>query len=178
MIMEEKTLSSEYHFHGRIISARVDEIELPDGKRASREVCEHCDGVAVLPITDEGKVVLVSQFRYPFGRIITEAPAGKVDGSEAHLDCAIRELSEETGYTAESLEYLGFAYPSPGCFTERIHLYLARGLKEGKAHPDEDEYVEVSYVDLKEAIEMCEDGRISDAKTVILILRAARKLGL
>ena len=178
MNMEEKTLSGEYHFRGRIISARVDEVELPDGKKASREVCEHCEGVAVLPITDDGKVVLVSQFRYPFGKIITEAPAGKVDGSEAHLDCAIRELSEETGYTAENLEYLGFAYPSPGCFTEIIHLYIANGLNMGKAHPDEDEYVEVSHVDLKEAIAMCEDGRISDAKTVILILKAARKLGL
>ncbi len=178
MNMEEKTLSQEYHFHGRIMNMRVDSVELPDGSKTSREVCEHCEGVAVLPITEDNKVVLVSQFRYPFGKVIIEAPAGKVDGEEAHLDCAIRELSEETGYTAERLEYLGYAYPSPGCFTERIHLYIARGLNEGAAHPDEGEYVEVSYVDIKEAIAMCEDGRISDAKTVILILRAARKLGI
>ncbi len=178
MNMEEKTLSQEYHFHGRIMNMRVDSVELPDGSKATREVCEHCDGVAVLPITEDNKVVLVSQFRYPFGRVITEAPAGKVDDSEAHLDCAIRELSEETGYTAQKLEYLGYCYLSPGCFTERLHLYIAKGLVKGEAHPDEGEYLEVSYVDIKEAVKMCEDGAISDAKTVILILRAAREMGI
>ena len=177
MIMEEKTLSSEYRFKGRIMNVRVDAVDV-GGRKSTREVCEHCDGVAVLPITEEGKIVLVSQFRYPFEKVITEAPAGKVDGDEAHFDCAVRELSEETGYTAEKMEYLGFCYPSPGCFTEKLHLYIARGLKEGAAHPDEGEYVDVSFVDIKEAVAMCEDGRISDAKTVILILRAARQLGI
>ena len=110
--------------------------------------------------------------------MITEAPAGKVDGSEAHFDCAVRELSEETGYTAKEMRYLGFSYPSPGCFTEKLHLYIAKGLTEGKAHPDEGEFLDVLSVDIKEAVRMCESGEIADAKTVILILRAARELGI
>jgi len=177
MNMEEKTLASEYHFKGRIMNIRVDEISLPDGKRALREVCEHCDGVGVLPITEDGKVILVSQFRYPFGKVIIEAPAGKVEAGEAHLDCGARELSEETGYTAGEMKYLGFAYPSPGCFTEKLHLYIARDLKKGATHPDDGELVEVSEYALADAVRMVEDGTISDAKTVILILRAARELG-
>lgn len=177
MSMEEKTLSSERIFEGKIISVRVDSVEV-GGRKTTREVCEHCDGVAVLPITEDNKVILVSQFRYPFGKVITEAPAGKVDGDEAHFDCAIRELSEETGYTAAEMKYLGYSYLSPGCFTERIHLYIAKGLTAGKAHPDEGEFLEVSSVDITEAVRMCEDGEIADAKTVILILRAARELGI
>ena len=177
MIVKEKTLSSERIFDGRIMSVRVDSVDV-GGRKSTREVCEHCDGVAVLPITEDNKVILVSQFRYPFGEVIIEAPAGKVDGDEAHFDCAVRELSEETGYTAGEMTYLGFCYPSPGCFTERLHLYIAKDLKEGASHPDEGEFLEVSSVSLAEAVKMCEDGRICDAKTVILVLRAARALGI
>lgn len=177
MTMEEKTLASEYRFKGKIMNVRVDSVDV-GGRASMREVCEHCDGVGVLPITDDGKVILVSQFRYPFGRVITEVPAGKVEPGEAHLTCGERELSEETGYIAGEMKYLGFAYPSPGCFTEKLHLYIARNLKKGDAHPDEGEYVDVVEYDLGEAVKMCEDGRLSDAKTVILILRAARELGI
>ncbi|MBR5542758.1 MAG: NUDIX hydrolase [Oscillospiraceae bacterium] len=174
---EEKTLTTEYHFRGVIMNVRKDTVECPDGRVSTREVCEHCDGVAVLPVTDDGEAILVSQFRYPFKKEITEAPAGKVDPGEGHLECAVRELSEETGYTAENLSYLGFVYPSPGCFTERIHLYIARGLSEGDAHPDEGEILEVRKYKLQNALDMVLSGEISDAKTQILILRAARELG-
>ena len=177
-MMEEKTLSQKYHFCGVIMNMREDEVELSDGRLTTREVCEHCDGVAVLPITESGEGVLVSQFRYPFGIEVLEAPAGKVDGDEEHLACGIRELSEETGYTAEEMQYLGFAYPSPGCMTERLHLYIARGLHEGAPHPDEGEFLQVKKYKMDDLIKMCENGEISDAKTQILILRAARLLGI
>lgn len=177
MNIAEKTLSSKYHFKGKIMNMREDEV-LVGERKSTREVCEHCDGVAVLPVMENGDIILVSQYRYPFGIEILEAPAGKVEPGEAHLDCGERELSEETGYTAESMEYLGFVYPSPGCMTERIHLYIARGLHEGAAHPDEGEYVEVKRYAFTEALKLCDEGKIDDAKTVILILRAARILGI
>lgn len=173
----EKTLSRKYHFKGRIINMREDEVELC-GKRTTREVAEHCDGVAILPVTADGEIILVSQYRYPFGIEILEAPAGKVDGDESHLECGVRELSEETGYTADEMKYLGFVYPSPGCLTERIHLYLARGLHEGCAHPDEGEFLQIKRLKLSDALRMCDEGEIDDAKTAVLILRAARILGI
>ena len=177
-MMEERTLSQKYHFKGRIMNMRVDEVELSNGQKTIREVCEHCDGVGVLPVTDEGNVILVSQFRYPFGKEVIEVPAGKVDEGEAHFDCGVRELSEETGYTADEMTYLGFAYVSPGCMTEKLHLYLARGLHKGNAHPDDGEFLDVLELPLKKAVRMCENGEISDGKTVILLLRAARILGI
>ncbi len=176
--MTEKTLSSEYIYKGKIMNVRRDEVECQDGRKSIREVCEHCDAVAVLPVTEDKKVVLVSQFRYPFLKVICEAPAGKMEDGEDPLECARREMSEETGYDAEDMTYFGFIYPSPGCFTERVHLYLAENLKNGDAHPDEGEFLEVSHVDLKDAVGMIDDGEISDAKTVVLIMRAAKKYGL
>ena len=175
-MMEEKTLSQKYHFKGKIMNLREDVVELPDGRNATREVCEHCDGVAVLPVKENGEVVLVRQFRYPFERVLTEAPAGKVDEGEHHLDCAVRELSEETGYVADEMEYLGFVYPSPGCFTERIHLYVARGLHEGESHPDDGEFLDVSSLPFADVLKMCESGEINDAKTVLLVLRTSRMM--
>lgn len=175
--MIEKTLSQKYHFKGRIMNIREDEVEIC-GHKTTREVCEHCDGVAVLPITEDGEVILVSQYRYPFEKMVLEAPAGKVDGDEYHLHCGERELSEETGYAADEMTYLGFVYPSPGCLTERIHLYIARGLHEGATHPDADEFVEIKRYKLQDAVKMCDENKIDDAKTEILILRAARIMGL
>ena len=175
--MIEKTLSQKYHFKGKIMNMREDEV-LVGERKTTREVCEHCDGVAVLPITEDGDIILVSQYRYPFERMMLEAPAGKVDGDEHHLDCGVRELSEETGYTADEMIYLGFVCPSPGCFTERIHLYVAKGLHEGETHPDEGEFLEIKRMKLSEAVAMCDENRIDDAKTAILILRAARMFGI
>ena len=171
---EEKKLSSEYHFRGKIMNLRVDTVECPGGRISTREVCEHCDGVAILPIEDDGTVTLVRQFRYPFAKELLEVPAGKMDKGEEHLECGIRELSEETGYSADEMIYLGAYYLSPGCYTERIHLYIAKGIRKGEAHPDEGEILNVETYSLKEAVRMCDDGEIKDAKTVMLILRAAR----
>lgn len=174
----EKTIDSRRIYKGKIIGMRVDTVEMPDGRRTKREVCEHNGGVAVLPVTDSGEVVLVSQFRYPFGCALVEAPAGKLEPGEEHLACGIRELSEETGYSASEMKYLGFIYPSPGYLTEKIHLYLARGLSEGEAHPDEGEELTLRKMSFKKALSMCDSGEINDAKTVAVIYRAARFMGI
>lgn len=172
--MKEKTIESRRIYEGKIMNMRLDSVELENGRRTKREVCEHADGVAILPISENGEITLVRQFRYPFGIDILEAPAGKVEKGEPHLECGIRELSEETGISAENMQYLGFIYPSPGCMTERIHLYIATGLHEGENHPDEGEFLNIEKYSLSEAVEMCDRGIIDDAKTVALILRAER----
>ena len=173
---EEKTLSSEYFYKGEIMNLRVDKVECPGGRISTREVCEHCDGVAILPVDADGTVILVRQFRYPFRKELLEAPAGKMDEGEEHLECGRRELSEEAGYSADEMIYLGAYYLSPGCYTERIHLYIAKGLHKGEAHPDEGEILNVEKYSFSDAVRMCDDGVIKDAKTVMLILRAARLL--
>ena len=116
MDMRETRISGEYFFEGRIMKARVDEVRLPNGKQASREVCEHVGGVGVLPIDQDGNIILVRQFRYPFDTETLEMPAGKMDhGPENAEECGVRELAEETGCTAGRIVPLGAMYPSPGC---------------------------------------------------------------
>ena len=138
MDMTEKQLSSEYKFRGRIMTARVDEVSLPNGKTAPREVCEHVGGVGVLPIDKDGNVILVRQFRYAFDTELLEMPAGKMDhGPEDAEECGIRELKEETGCTAGRIVPLGAIYPSPGFLTEVTYLFAALDLTEGEMQPDE-----------------------------------------
>ncbi len=172
--MKENKIDSRRIYDGKIMNMRVDSVELENGRRSTREVCEHADGVAILPVSENGEITLVRQFRYPFGIDILEAPAGKVEKGEAHLQCGIRELSEETGLSADSMKYLGFVYPSPGCMTERIHLYIATGLHKGECHPDEGEFLNIEKYSLSDAVDMCDRGIIDDAKTAVLILRAER----
>ena len=139
MDMTEKQLSSEYKFKGRIMTARVDEVSLPNGKTALREVCEHVGGVGVLPIDKDGNVILVRQFRYAFDTELLEMPAGKMDhGPEDAEECGIRELKEETGCTAGRIVPLGAIYPSPGFLTEVTYLFAALDLTEGEMQPDKE----------------------------------------
>ena len=136
MDMRETRISGEYFFEGRIMKARVDEVRLPNGKQASREVCEHVGGVGVLPIDRDGNIILVRQFRYPFDTETLEMPAGKMDhGPENAEECGVRELAEETGCTAGRIVPLGAMYPSPGFLTEVTYLFAALDLTEGETHP-------------------------------------------
>ena len=173
MDFTEKKLSEQYYFEGRIMKARVDEVELPGGGRATREVCEH------LPIDADGQVLLVRQFRYPFGELLLEIPAGKLDHGpgEDHYACGVRELREETGCTADEITYLGCIYPSPGFLTEVTHLYAARGLHAGEMQPDEGEFLELVRIPADELERRIAAGEIRDAKTVAAMYRA-RLLGL
>lgn len=179
MDFTEKKLSEQYYFQGRIMKARVDEVELPGGHHATREVCEHLGGVGILPIDADGQVILVRQFRYPFGEMLLEIPAGKLDHGpgEDHYACGVRELREETGCTADEITYLGCIYPSPGFLTEVTHLYAARGLHAGEMHPDEDEFLELVRVPVDVLEQRIAAGEIRDAKTVAAMYRA-RLLGL
>lgn len=169
----EKTLTQRYEFEGRIMKARVDTVELPNGRTATREVCEHVGGVAVLPIDDEGNVYLVRQYRYPYGSEMLEIPAGKIDhGPEGHLSCGVRELREETGFTADHMTYLGEVYPSPGFLTEVLHLYCATGLHAGDCDPDEDEFVETVKMTVAELEQRIARGEIRDGKTIAAMYKA------
>lgn len=177
MDFTEKKCSETYYFKGNIMKARLDEIELPNGKPAKREVCEHVGGVGVLPIDEDGCVLLVRQFRYPFGQLVIEIPAGKLDHgpNEDIRDCGARELKEETGCTADELIDLGCIYPSPGFLTEVTYLFAARGLHPGEAMPDEDEFVERVRMPIAELERRIASGEIRDAKTVAAMYRARLK---
>lgn len=177
MEMREKTLSQEYHFKGHIMAARLDQVELPNGHTAAREVCEHLGGVGVLPIDKDGNIILVRQYRYPYDEIMLEIPAGKLDhgDDEDAADCGLRELKEETGCTAGRIVPLGCIYPSPGFLTEVVHLFAALDLTDGEMQPDEDEFVEVVRLPIAEVEAMVERNEIRDAKTLVALYRAKLK---
>jgi len=169
----EKQVASEKKFEGLIVTVYADTVELHNGHSAYREVVEHPGGVGIVAITEDNKVLLVRQFRYPMAEIMPEIPAGKLEYGEDPYECAVRELSEETGFKAQRVVSLGKLYPSPGYCRETLYVYLATGLTAGESHPDEDEFLSVEAVDFNDACRMAEDGELTDAKTVIGLLRAA-----
>jgi len=171
----EKKLKSEKIFDGTLLHVRRDTVLLPDGKQATREWIVHPGASAVLPILPDGKIILVRQYRYPVGCVTLEIPAGKLDApDEDPLDCAKRELAEETGYHAEHIEKMTTIATTVGFSNEKIHIYSAEGLTPGKQSLDPDEFIHVVRVPLDEAVEMAKDGRIIDAKSIVAILMAAR----
>lgn len=172
MNLIEKTLSSEIIYNGRIITTKVDQAMLPNGGTASREVVMHPGGVCVVALTDKKEVLAVRQFRYPYGEVLLEIPAGKRDkGGEDPLECGKRELKEETGATAENYYPLGVLYPSPGYCDEKIYMFAATGLSYGECDPDDDEFLEVEKIPLKDFVDMILKGEITDAKTQTAVLK-------
>lgn len=169
--LAEKTLKTEPIFSGRVISLQVDEVELPNGKTSTREIVKHPGAVAILPITDDNKIVMVEQYRKPMDRVLIEIPAGKLEKGEEPAHTAVRELEEETGYECESLEWLISFYTSPGFADEIVHVYVAKGLSKKKdaASLDEDEFVNVIEVTLEEALELVKEQKVYDAKTAYAI---------
>lgn len=169
---EEKTLHTEQIFDGRIISVQVDDVLLPDGNTGKRELVKHPGAVAVIPITADGKIIFVKQFRKALERSLVEIPAGKMEPDEAPEITAVRELEEETGYTTDKLTYVTSFYTSPGFANEIIHLYFTDELQElmRKVPGDEDEFVELMELTLDEAEQFERDGRIHDAKTAYALL--------
>jgi len=172
MNLTEKTIHREEIFEGKIIKLRRDTVLLPNGNVATREVVEHPGGVAVVAINDQNEVYIVRQFRYPFGEVIKEIPAGKLDAGEDPFDCCTRELEEETGLSAKKYDYLGKFMVSPGFCHEWIHIYLARELSAGKAHLDPDEFLEVEKIPMDTLMDMIMKNELQDGKTVIGILAA------
>lgn len=177
--LEEKYVSSEEIFDGKIMHVFRDTVKLPDGNTASRELLRHVGAVCVIPVTEDGEVVVERQFRYPINKVITEIPAGKLNfKAEDRLEAAKRELLEETGVTADNWLDMGELYPACAYSDELLNVYLATGLHFGEQKLDEDEFLDIKKVPLKDLVEEVMSGKIADSKTQIAILKAARHLGM
>lgn len=171
MNLRETPVEQEIRYEGRIIRLRVDKAQLPNGKIATREVVEHNGGVCIAALTEQQELLFVRQFRYPYQEVVLELPAGKIDKGEEPLACGKRELTEETGASAQQYRSLGRLYPSPGYCGEVIHLFLATGLSFGSMNPDEDEFLEVERIPLEKAVQMVLDNEVPDAKTQVAVLK-------
>ena len=158
---------------GRFIRVSLENHRLPDGREADFEIVRHPGGAAVLPVLDDGRIVLIRQFRPAVGSHILELPAGKLDEGEAPEVCALRELEEETGYRAGQLESLGKMWTAVGFCDELLHLYLARDLTPGSRALEPNEFIEPVTVTLDEALELIERDEIRDGKTQLALLRYA-----
>lgn len=178
MDLTEKQLKREEIYNGLVLHVVKDTVLLPDGKEGTREFCLHVGAVAVLPLTEDGKVAMVRQYRYAHGRVFLEVPAGKLDyKEEIPLEAAKRELREETGAVAEKFTYLGVLDTTPALLDEKIHMYLAEGLTFGQTEFDEDEFLLPELIPLTDLVDMVMRGEIRDGKTQILILKAAKIKG-
>ena len=177
--LAEKQLTSEDIFNGIILHVVRDTVELSNGNSTIREVIRHIGAVCVIPVTENNEVIVERQYRYPLDRVILEIPAGKLDApDEDRLSAIKRELMEETGYTADEWTEIGDFHPAPAYSDEYITMYLARGLHKGERHLDADEFLDVYTVPLKDLVDDVMAGKISDAKTQVAILKAARILGI
>ena len=172
---EEKTLKKNQLYKGRIIDFYDDEIECPNGDIAYREYVHHPGGSAVLAIL-ENKIVFEKQYRYPYHKEILELPAGKLEKGEDPLVAAKRELEEETGLISEGLIKVGELYPSPGYTDEVIYLFFSENNKKGTIKRDKDEFMDLIYLDIKEAYALLDNGEIKDSKTQILLYKLRDKL--
>ena len=169
MTFEEKTLKSEKIYEGTIINLRRDKVTVQGGT-SYREIIEHNGGAVIAALTEDKKLVMVRQYRKPADKVMLEVPAGKIDPGEKPLEAAVRELKEETGYTAAKVEFLTQFYPSVGYSEEVLYLYLCTGLTPGETNFDENEAIDIEEVELDRLFKMAMSGEIDDAKTLIAIL--------
>ncbi len=173
MELTEKPLRRVSTYRGVVVELTEDIVQLSNGATSVREVVHHPGGVCVVALDSDGMVALVRQYRYPFGKVLLELPAGKLEKGEDPDEAVRRELSEETGLEAEKWVSLGPIYVSPGISTETLYLYLATDLRQGRAHPDPNEFLDVERMPLTELVKMVLDGGVRDAKTVVGALKAA-----
>jgi ADP-ribose pyrophosphatase len=172
--LTEKTIKSKRIFEGKLVNLRIDTVELPDGGTSTREVVEHRGAVAIVPMLDHDRIVLVRQYRQPAGAVLLEIPAGTLDKGEDPVECARRELAEEIGYYPEKLTEMFHSYLAPGYSTEMLHTFLAEDLKKVEENRDADEFIEIVTVGLGDAVRMIDNGDIVDAKSICGILLASR----
>jgi len=171
-----ETLIRSRRIHvGRVVSLRVDDVRLPDGRTAQREVVDHPGAAVIVPLTDAGEILMVRQYRYAVGEVLLELPAGTLERGEDPLACARRELAEEVGADAAHWEPLAVLYPSPGVMTEVMHLFLAQGLTEGRPTGTPEEDLAMERLSLAEALDRVRRGEIRDAKSVAGLLLAAER---
>jgi len=175
--LNEKTVERKIAFEGRVFQVEVKKVELFDGSISNREVVLHNGGATIVALDDDMNVHLVRQFRSPYEKVLLELPAGKLEKGEDPRACAIRELKEETGMEASSVVSLGEMYATPGYCSEIIHLYLAQGLTHGEGNPDDGEFLQTVKMPLEQAVKMVETNEISDAKTMVALLKTARRVG-
>ena len=174
----EKKISSKKIFGGKIIELYVDEVELQNNKVVTREKVSHPGAVGIVPLSKEGKIILVKQFRYPTGGVLLEIPAGKMGKNENAADCARRELKEEIGAAGGKLMHLSTFYTSPGFCDEILYLYLATDFERKENNLEEDEFLDVIELKMKDALTYVKNGKIKDAKTIIGILLSRDYLNL
>lgn len=173
--MNYKILNSEIIFRGKVFNTKVDQIEYNSGNKAVREVAEHPGGAVVVPVTDDGKIVMVTQHRFPMNKVLLELPAGKLSKNEDPKICAVRELEEETGYKSDNVIELGSIYTTPGYSTEKLWIYLAKDLKAGNHNREEGEFgMEVFEFSFDEVEEKIYNGEIVDGKTICGIYLAKK----
>ena len=176
--LAELTIGTKRIYEGNIINVRVDTVRMPSGRDATREIVEHSHAVCIVPIDNEGNVVLVRKYRKPAEDALLEVPAGGVEDGEISEEAVLRELQEEIGYTADHLEHLSSFWVAPGWATEYMHAYLATGLRESRLDGDEDENIEVVRLRFDEAVSMLKTGEINDGKTIAALLLAQPLLDL
>lgn len=170
---EEKVRSSELIFDGKVLHLYRDEIYLPDGREAFREYCRHIGAVCVVPVTNDGEVICVRQYRYPVADVMLEIPAGKLDSKTEDPTCAVlRELREETGATCKKLTFMGKYYSSPAILDECIYMYMAEELEFGETDFDDDEFLETVRIPIDELVAKIMRGEIPDGKTQAAVMRA------
>ncbi|MDA5559557.1 NUDIX hydrolase [Exiguobacterium sp. MMG028] len=167
--MEEKTIEREVIYEGKIFDVEKHVVSLPNGNTSVRELVYHNGAVAVLVIDESDKIVMVEQYRKAFESMSLEIPAGKLEKGEEPVSSAERELAEETGYTAESLEKIFSFYGAPGFCSERVDVFVAKGLSAGEMNLDEDEFLNVKRFSFEEAVDLLDRGVITDAKTIMAI---------
>lgn len=175
---ESARITSRRVYSGKVINVDIDTVRFPNGSIGELEVVRHSGASAVVPFLsdpagDDPQVLLIRQYRYAAEQYLYELPAGRLDEGEDPADCALRELAEETGCTAERIEYLYTMYTTPGFTDERIHLFMAAGLTQGTARREADEFLDVETMTLSRALELIRDGAITDGKTVVGLLYAA-----
>lgn len=168
--LEERRVSSELLVQGNFLQVRRDTVSLPGGDNATREYVVHPGAVVIVPILDDGRLVMERQYRYPLGQVILEFPAGKIDPGEDRLHCAIRELAEETGYRAREWARAAIMHNAPAYSTEFIEVWFARGLSLGERDLDHGEFIDVSLMDASELDALAASGELTDAKTVFCLM--------
>ncbi len=176
MELIETVIGSEAIYSGKIVHLRVDTVQMPDGKEAKREIIQHNGAVCVVPVREDGTILLVRQFRLAAGGVLLEIPAGKLEAGEEPLGCAARELEEETGYRAETITPLSSFYLAPGYSTEMMYAYLATGLTATKTNFDADENLELVALPFAEVERRLLAGEFQDYKTIAALFHALRKI--